>query len=157
MDVNILVHIAKTRNDWNLVLVGPEDDVFKNSELHKLSNVFFLGNKDESELPAYLNGFDVALNPQILSEVTRGNYPRKIDEYLAMGKPTVATKTEAMSVFADYVSLADGMEDYPILIEKELADDSQERQSERIKFAAEHTWENNVKEIYTRIEQHIGK
>lgn len=157
LDLNILVHIAKTRADWNLVLVGPEDDVFKNSELHKLPNVFFLGNKDANELPAYLSGFDVALNPQILNEVTRGNYPRKIDEYLAMGKPTVATKTEAMSVFADFVSLANGMEDYLKLIEHELASDSPEKMAERMKFASEHTWENNVKKIYSRINQHSGQ
>ena len=50
------------------------------------------------------------LNPQLLNEVTIGNYPRKIDEYLAMGKPTVATKTEGMSVFADYTYLAEDKE-----------------------------------------------
>jgi hypothetical protein len=32
-----------------------------------------------------------------LNETTKGNYPRKIDEYLAMGKP-VATKTIAMDI-----------------------------------------------------------
>jgi hypothetical protein len=33
-----------------------------------------------------------------LNETTKGNYPRKIDEYLAMGKPVVATKTIAMDI-----------------------------------------------------------
>lgn len=147
LDLDVLVHVAKQRADWNLVLVGPEDDNFKASELHQLDNVFFLGNKTEPELPLYLATFDVALNPQILNEVTVGNYPRKIDEYLAMGKPVVATKTEAMSVFADHVSLATTPPEYVTMIQKELDTNTPEKVEERELFARAHTWENNVLEI----------
>ncbi len=153
LDIDIIIYIAKQRKDWNIVLVGPEDDGFKNSELHKLSNVFFLGNKEGDELPAYLEAFDVAINPQVLNDLTIGNYPRKIDEYLAMGKITVATKTEAMSVFAEHTYLAITKEDYVVLIKKALEENSNEKKMARIAFADEHTWENNVKEIY----KHISK
>ena len=112
LDLKILEFIAESRPQWSLVLVGPEDESFKNSRLHQLKNVYFLGNKSGNELPSYLNQFDVAINPQVLSPITIGNYPRKIDEYLAMGKPTVATKTEAMSVFADFTYLAENREAY---------------------------------------------
>ena len=151
LDIDIIIHIAKSHNDWNIVLVGPEDDNFITSELHKLNNVFFLGNKDGSELPAYLNKFDVAINPQVLNDLTIGNYPRKIDEYLAMGKITIATKTEAMSVFAEHTYLAENKEEYVTLIEKALKENTKEKELARINFAKEHTWENNVKEIYKRI------
>ncbi len=148
LDIDIIIHIAKQKTEWNIVLVGPEDDNFKKSILHKLPNVFFLGNKNGAELPKYLSFFDVAINPQVLNPLTIGNYPRKIDEYLAMGKPTVATKTEAMSVFSDYCYLATSKDDYISLITKALEEDSEEKQKERISFANQHTWENNVKEIY---------
>ncbi len=148
LDIEIIIHIAKQRQDWNVVLVGPEDEDFKNSELHQLSNVFFLGNKNGEELPAYLEAFDVAINPQVLNDLTIGNYPRKIDEYLAMGKSTVATKTEAMSVFAEHTYLAETKEQYVTLIQKALEEDSDEKKRARIVFADEHTWENNVKQIY---------
>ena len=153
LDIDVLVHIAKSRPDWSLVLVGPEDEGFKNSELHQIENVHFLGSKNMDELPAYLNAFDVALNPQKLNEVTRGNYPRKIDEYLAMGKPSVATKTEAMDVFSDYVYLAENKEEYVKLIEKALQENTQEKETEREKLARSHTWEANAEEIYKRIEE----
>jgi len=151
LDINIIIYIAKEKPEWNVVLVGPEDESFKNSELHKLDNVFFLGNKDGEELPAYLDAFDVAINPQILNELTIGNYPRKIDEYLAMGKITIATKTEAMSVFSEHTYLAENKEDYVKLIEKALDENTKEKEDARILFSNEHTWENNVKEIYKRI------
>ena len=153
LDIEVLVHIAKSRPDWSLVLVGPEDDSFKNSELHQIENVYFLGSKKMEELPAYLNAFDVALNPQKLNEVTRGNYPRKIDEYLAMGKPSVATKTEAMDVFSEYVYLAEDKEQYVELIGKALQENTPEKEKEREKLARSHTWEANVAEIYKRIEE----
>ena len=50
-------------------------------------------SKKMEELPSYLYAFDVAINPQKLNEVTIGNYPRKIDEYLAMGKPIVSARS----------------------------------------------------------------
>jgi len=152
LDIDVLVYLAKNSPEWSIVLVGPEDDNFKASELHSLSNVYFFGSKKMEELPKYLSQFDVALNPQILNEVTIGNYPRKIDEYLAMGKPTVATKTEAMSVFADHTYLATNKEEYLELTKKALAENSKEKEEEREKFAKSHTWENNVKEIYKAIE-----
>ncbi len=153
LDIDVLVHLAKNRPDWSLVLVGPEDDSFKASELHSLSNVYFLGSKNMDELPKYLAQFDVALNPQILNEVTIGNYPRKIDEYLAMGKATVATKTIAMSVFADYTYLATSKEEYLEFTQRALEENTKEKEDKREKFARSHTWENNVKEIYKAIEE----
>lgn len=151
LDIDVLVYLAKQRPEWNIVLVGPEDEAFKNSELHQIPNVHFLGPKKMEELPSYLYPFDVALNPQKLNEVTIGNYPRKIDEYLAMGKPTVATLTKAMDVFSKHTYLAETKEDYLRLVEKALSENSPELETEREDFARAHTWENNVKEIYDRM------
>jgi len=153
LDLKVLEYLAETRPEWSLVLVGPEDESFKNSRLHQLKNVYFLGNKAGNDLPSYLNKFDVAINPQLLSPVTIGNYPRKIDEYLAMGKPTVATKTEAMSVFADYTYLATTKEEYLECVERALKEDTPENQLNREEFAKQHTWENNVNEIAKAIEK----
>ena len=153
LDISVIEHIAEKRPKWNIVLVGPEDEAFTESSLHSFKNVYFLGNKTANEPPSYLNRFDVAINPQVLSPVTIGNYPRKIDEYLAMGKPTVATKTEAMSVFADYTYLANTKEEYITLIDKALQEDNEQIQQKRKEFASAHTWENNVLEIFKAIEK----
>jgi teichuronic acid biosynthesis glycosyltransferase TuaH len=153
LNINLLVEIAKTKTDWQIILVGPEDDTFKNSELHQISNVHFLGNKNGDELPAYIKYFDICINPQVVNDLTIGNYPRKIDEYLAMGKPTVATQTPTMEIFKDFVYLGQTALDYINLIEKALKENSPEKQQQRINFAKGHTWENNVQEIYKAIQQ----
>ncbi|WP_229214913.1 glycosyltransferase [Dyadobacter bucti] len=155
LDPSLIHHIAATRPGWNIVLVGMEDDEFRKSPLHQMPNVTFTGPKSIETLPAYLNAFDVCINPQIVNEVTIGNYPRKIDEYLAVGKPTVATRTEGMRIFEGYVYMAENKEDYISLIEQALAEDSVSKSEERRDFASLHSWENSVKEIYTAIEKSL--
>lgn len=156
LDENILIHLAETKPDWSIVLVGPEDEDFKKSKLHQLKNVYFLGAKKPETLPSYIKGFDICLNPQGVNPLTIGNYPRKIDEYLAMGKPTIATKTEAISIFKDYIYIAEAKEDYVLLAEKALIENSTDLANERIKFAHTHTWEKNAEEIYKAI-NHVAK
>jgi glycosyltransferase involved in cell wall biosynthesis len=151
LDIELLGYIAKQKPDWSIVLVGPEDDEFKKSDLHHIPNIYFLGSKNPSELPAYIHSFNVCINPQIVNEVTIGNYPRKIDEYLATGKPVVATKTEGMSIFREHVNLATSKEDYISMIAKSLEENDEELQQVREAFAMSHSWENSVKEIYRSI------
>ncbi|MFT5250564.1 MAG: teichuronic acid biosynthesis glycosyltransferase TuaH [bacterium] len=153
LDIDLLEYMAKERKDWSIVLVGPEDEDFKKSNLHSLSNVYFLGSKDSQNLPNYVKGFDVAINPQLINDLTIGNYPRKIDEYLAMGKPIIATKTKAMDMFKEHVYLGCTKEDYISLTEKALEENSKELSQMRANFAKSHTWENNVSAIYKAIKK----
>ncbi len=153
LDIPLLEHLANAKKDWSIVLVGPEDQDFQESKLHELDNVYFLGSKQANVLPAYVKGFDVAMNPQVVNFWTIGNYPRKIDEYLAMGKPTLATKTKAMEMFEDHVYLAETKEDYVQLATQALEENSQELIAARIAFAKSHTWENNVMAIYKAIKK----
>lgn len=153
LDIDVLVHIAEQRPQWSLVLVGPEDEGFLNSKLHQLGNVHFLGKKSPDELAGYIKGFDVALNPQVVNIITDINYPLKIDEYLAMGKPTVATKTTFMAYFKDSTYLPSTKEEYVEKIEKALEEDSPKLQKKRREIAGEHSWENFVNKIYHYIEE----
>ena len=157
LDIDLLEMMAKQRPAWSIVLVGPEDEVFKASPLHQLPNVHFLGGKPPAELPAYINAFDVCINPQLVNQVTIGNYPRKIDEYLAVGKSVVATATPAMSIFSEHTYLAETKEQYITLTEKALQEDSPQLHQNRQQFAAGHTWENSVKEIYKAINAFEGR
>lgn len=152
LDIDLLIALAKG-GQWSLVLVGPEDDAFRSSALHKMENVFFLGRKDPDSLPGYIAGFDVCINPQLVNPLTIGNYPRKIDEYLAMGKPTVATATKAMDVFKPFTYLATSHEGFVQQVVVALKEQDTDATRTRIEFARSHTWENSVKEIYKVIEQ----
>ncbi|MGF7138055.1 glycosyltransferase [Roseimarinus sediminis] len=151
LSIEIIEYMALQRPNWSIVLVGPEDEQFKSSLLHQLPNVYFLGSRDSSELPNYIEGFDVAMNPQLINDATIGNYPRKIDEYLAMGKPILASATKAMEYFKDYTYLGKSKEDYVVLAEKALAENNLTKEKQRRAFGVSHSWENNLNEIYKYI------
>jgi teichuronic acid biosynthesis glycosyltransferase TuaH len=153
LDPEIIKIIATTHPEWNVVMVGPEDKTFGESELHQLSNVIFTGRKTLEELPAYVQHFNVCINPQLLNQATRGNYPLKVDEYLAMGKPVVATHTPAMEAFREHCYLAASPTEYPALVESALEYNCPSKAEARIAFAKTHTWENSVAAIYDVIEK----
>jgi glycosyltransferase involved in cell wall biosynthesis len=113
-----------------------------------MANVHFLGRKPLEALPSYIHSFDVCINPQLVNPITIGNYPLKVDEYLAMGKPVVASATKTMELFRNHVYLADSALDYPRLIEQALHENKEEQRDQRIAFAKTHTWENCMKSLY---------
>lgn len=156
LDIKLMERIADEHPEWNMVLIGPEDDDFKKSTLHNKQNVYFLGNKDAAVLPQYVHYFDVCLNPQEVNQLTIGNYPRKVDEYLAVGKPVVATRTETMEDFADCTYLCQSYEEYidAITLALKQKDDEQLRQH-RIDVARSHSWDNTVQRVYDAIARHL--
>jgi teichuronic acid biosynthesis glycosyltransferase TuaH len=150
LDINLLVNLVSKRPDWNWVFVGPEDEIFKVCSLHEFPNVFFLGRKNEEDLASYVSHFDVCINPQLVNETTIGNYPRKVDEYLAMGKPVVATYTEFMKEFLPHVRLSNNCEEYELSIQASLDEkDNSELIKKRQDFALTHTWQSSVEKIYS--------
>lgn len=148
LDLKLLDHLVRSHSNYSFVFVGPEDDDFKSCSLHTFKNVFFLGAKSERELIDYVSHFDVCINPQSVNEMTIGNYPRKIDEYLAIGKPTVATYTKTMEFFKDHVYLSDSYESFEKNLTKAIEENSENKEMSRISFARNHTWENSVNEMF---------
>jgi hypothetical protein len=60
--------------------------------------VHLLGRQQYTDLPAYCKGFDVALNPFRINELTLSANPLKVREYLAAGLPVVSTDIPEVAV-----------------------------------------------------------
>ncbi len=147
LDEDILLHIASSLPEMSLVLVGPIDVRFKKSKLAKKANVYFLGGKAPGQTPAYIRYFTVCINPQLVNQLTIGNYPRKIDEYLASSKPVVATATPAMEMFRPYTFLCNSREEYVKAIKNLIHNtdpDSGYAGSKGKEFALTHDWKNSM-------------
>lgn len=159
LDGELLLNMARQRPEYSFVFTGPQDATFAHHEIHKLSNVYFLGSKTMEQLPAYLLAYDVCMNPQMTNINTEGNYPLKIDEYLAMGRPTIATRTFTMEhLFIDHVFLANGEQEYLTILDAAMAEvGDKAKEQAKVAFAHTHSWENNVKRIYRAIEETINK
>jgi glycosyltransferase involved in cell wall biosynthesis len=96
VDVPLLVHVARSFPTGSLVMLGKVTmDV---SALAREPNVHLLGRKPYPSLPAYSKGFDVAVIPFPVTEVTLNANPLKAREYLAAGLPVVSTPIPEVEV-----------------------------------------------------------
>lgn len=99
VDVPLLVKVAEKYKNGSLVLLGKV--TMDLGPLQSMSNVHILGRKPYSTLPGYCKGFDVALIPFPISEVTLNANPLKAREYLAAGLPVVSTAIPEVEVIEE--------------------------------------------------------
>lgn len=89
VDLELLGAVAAAYPSGSVVVIGRQRvDV---GSLTRIRNVHLLGPRPYAELPAFAKGFDVALLPFCINELTLNANPLKVREYLAAGLPVVAT------------------------------------------------------------------
>jgi glycosyltransferase involved in cell wall biosynthesis len=89
VDLGLIERVARQFASGSIVMLGKVAmDV---SSIARLPNVHLPGRKPYDTLPAYCKGFDVALIPFPVTEVTLNANPLKAREYLAAGLPVVST------------------------------------------------------------------
>ena len=152
IDLPLLRLIAEAKPEWSLVLVGPvresHEDIREDvAALKALPNVYFLGGKSASDLPRYLNGFDVALMPYRKTPYTHYIYPMKMHEYFACGKPVVATELENLREFGEVLEFAGSAEDWIATIERSLAEERQAGAQQRVAVARKNSWTVRVRAV----------
>ena len=86
---DVLKNMIRQRPEWAWTLVGPEQTPM--GDLKGFSNVRLLGHRSHAELPALIADFDVGIVPYVHNDYTQTVVPTKINEYLAVGVPVVAT------------------------------------------------------------------
>jgi glycosyltransferase involved in cell wall biosynthesis len=144
IDVGLLVHLAESRPDWSIVLIGrAAADV---SRLRRYPNVSLLGRRPYSELPSYAKGFDVAVCPFVMNELTRCINPIKLREYLSAGLPVVATAIPEAAAFSRSCRLVDSPAGFLAACEDAVRDDSPEQRRRRSEEMRHETWERKAGE-----------
>ena len=99
VDLDLIAAVADKFSSGSVVMLGKATT--DTSVLERKPNVHLLGRKSYESLPAYCKGFDVALMPFRINELTLNANPLKVREYLAAGLPVVSTaipETEVLGV-----------------------------------------------------------
>lgn len=144
IDVGLLESVAD--RGISLLLVGPRQPTFDLTRLDALfarPNVQWVGSKPFAELPSYLRAMRVGLTPYRDTAFNQASFPLKTLEYLAAGRPVVASDLPAARwLGAGFVTTASG----PTAFADAVADvlhrpldsvDTRRRQA----FAAAHGWD----------------
>lgn len=93
VDYDLIRKVAEHFSGGSIVLIGKTavDAEEKVKILNGVGNAYFLGRKPYADLPGYCRGFDVAINPFVINELTLAANPLKVREYLAAGVVTVSS------------------------------------------------------------------
>lgn len=142
VDADLLVRVARQYSHGSLVLLGKV--AMDLSALTRRPNVHLLGRKPYETLPAYCKGFDVALIPFPVSEVTLNANPLKAREYLAAGLPVVSTAVPEVAALR-LCHVAPDAESFLRGVESALRDPGPRRT--RSEAVREQSWAARLDEI----------
>lgn len=153
VDLPLLAELAKLKPGWSIVLVGRADTNL--DPIKGLSNVHCLGHRPYARLPEYLRGFDVALLPFVMNQLTISSNPLKLREYLAAGLPVVSTPLPEVLRFGSLVRTANTAEEYVCEIEKLLEIGNTGPNAERSAQVADEAWEHKIEEMTRLLEAEV--
>ena len=142
--------------EYHLVIVGGLLGGAEKS-LPDLPNLHLLGMKTLNELPGYLKGMDVCLMPYRLNDATRSIYPLKLHEYMATGKPVVATAIPAVESFRNLIYVAEDESQFVEQVACALKEKNPGVILRRQACAREHSWEAHVAEKLRLVQLHLLK
>jgi glycosyltransferase involved in cell wall biosynthesis len=146
VDFELIRRTAEAFPEGSVVLIGKVsvDAERKIGILDGVPNIHMLGRKPYAELPAYCKGFDVALNPFLINELTLAANPLKVREYLAAGVPVVTTDIPEVRVLEDCLISSDAGD----FVEKVREGLNYPRSAAEISDGIRHeSWDAKVEEL----------
>lgn len=154
IDFGRIAEIALRCPDWQIVLVGPVvdlDDIAKRDleACQERSNVWLIGEQPSEELPAFMAHMDVnsifyALRDDLW---TQWGFPLKLYEYLAVGRPVVASNMPCFDGMGEVVATAKDLEEWIACISDALAGNAPGDEILRKKLARHNDWDAKVERI----------
>jgi glycosyltransferase involved in cell wall biosynthesis len=136
--IDTLIYSARALPWANFVLIGKSR--IDLSPLDGLSNVWYLGHKQYTNLPSYLQYASVGIIPFKVTPLINSVSPLKLYEYMACGLPVVTSRWQELENIDSPAYLADDKESFVTGINSALTH-SQDKNVFK-KFAAQNSWKS---------------
>jgi glycosyltransferase involved in cell wall biosynthesis len=146
-----------------VILLGRQFVSFNKEKFKKLTslaNVEYLGEKPYNDLLEYVAHFDVGVIPRVSSAFTKAINPKKFYEYLAFGKPIVATMMPELERYeAEGILVRASDVNSFVSSLKKMIDfsNNSEFKKKRLELAKENTWQKRYEEINKLIQEQFKK
>ena len=165
--IGVVLDIAEALAQVDVHLVGGTDaDVDRwrgRAAARRLTNVHFHGYRPNAEMPRFLTSFDIVLAPYERrvtvagggGDTSRWMSPLKLFEYMAAGRPIVASRLEVLQEIIEDGTTAvlcspDNPEEW-IAAVRRLVDDAGERRrlgaAARVRLESEFSWESRARSV----------
>lgn len=154
-DQALVEYAARALPEVSFVLIGPV--VTDVSLLSAIPNLKLLGKRQHDAMPPYIKGFDVALIPYLKNSFTDAVYSCKLNEYMAMGVPVVATNMRELRCYVEIhgnvLEIAKTQDEFVEKIRLSLNSSDDAIRSARIDAARENSWGKRFEEIGKVVDQ----
>ncbi|RDI74867.1 Glycosyl transferases group 1 [Gaiella occulta] len=158
VDFELLDEIVRSLETGSLLLAGPAADGTVRRRLNEAvrhPNVTWLGSVRYEQLPSIVAAFDVGLIPYLRNEYTRSCFPLKLFEYLAAGKPVVASGLPELEGMEPDVVVASGAASFMAAVGTAAGDGDAAAVARRQAIAAANTWESRTSRLISLISQEL--
>ncbi len=155
VDQPLVAAVAEQMPDVTFAFVGPAQvDV---STLERCANVKLLGQRGHDTVPAYVKAFDVGLVPYRVADYTMNVYPTKLNEYLVMGIPVVATDLPEIRRYNDrhgqLVDVASDPGSFAGAIRRSLNGSADGVVARRVAAAHQNSWQSRIAAMNALIDE----
>lgn len=156
VDFSVLAELAAAFPDGTLLIAGPARGpaLAAIKELATRPNVRWVGPRPYEQLPRLVAAFDVGMIPYVTNDYTRSCFPLKLYEYLAAGKPVVATGLPELAGLEPAVTLAPDA-DAAVAAVRRALDDADTGVAERIALAARNTWDTRTSTLLDLVQSEL--
>jgi GT2 family glycosyltransferase/2-polyprenyl-3-methyl-5-hydroxy-6-metoxy-1,4-benzoquinol methylase len=147
----LFVAIARAFLDATLVLAGTGGDALI-GQLERISgaplkNVRWLGPRPPDEIPGLLLHSDVLVMPHAEGRLTEAMDPQKLWEYLASGRPIVATPVAGARELDGAIALATTCEGFVSAVGAALLERDETAAARRRELGTRRTWSDVAREV----------
>ena len=159
VDQELIAAAATRMPDASFAIIGPiQTDV---SALERVPNITLFGQRPHPELPRYVKSFDVGIVPYRLTDYTANVYPTKLNEYLVMGIPVVATDLAEIRRFnaehGDIVAVAGDADGFVSAARAAFRPAPSETVARRIAVAHGNSWQSRIAAMHRLIEDALER
>ncbi|WP_297083028.1 glycosyltransferase [uncultured Demequina sp.] len=150
LDIDGLYDLATRRPDLQLVLLGPIPDKTFLERAAALANVHVHGSVNRRHVVAVLRNAELTLLSHQRTALTKAMSPLKVYEYLAAGRPVLATDLRPVRGLGPRVHLAPTVSDFADLVDVALSQGVQD-EAERVAFVEDNAWAARHRSILTLV------
>ena len=146
-DVKIIIALAKAFPHGSVLLVGPDHWAPEDRNMLAAEcNIHMIGPIPYQKIPDMMAQFDVCIVPHVETTFTESLNPIKLWEYLAGGKPIVATNIAGFRDYAHFCRIASGASAF-VEACKSAMNENDATSEERMAEARNHSWDRRVDDL----------
>lgn len=146
LDVELVRAVAQAPGIGSIVLAGPNLLLPKDLDRLRLPNIHLTGPIPYRDIPAMMDNFDVCIVPHLITPFTESLNPIKLWEYLAAGKPVVATNVAGFRDYPNLLSIAHNYQEFVAAALKSSMEEPSKKALRRAE-AEKNAWSERVDRV----------